>query len=295
MTSRFVPSSLVLGTVQLGRNYGIANRSGKVATDEARRVLRLARANGVDTLDTAIDYGNAEARLGELGVADFRIVTKVPALPSSEDDVYGWLLTRVEESLRRLRVQRLYGLLLHHAPDLVGTAANRLVKALGRIQDAGLVEYFGVSIYSPSDLELVDEIDTFGLVQAPLNVFDRRIVDSGLLARLQSTGVEVHLRSAFLQGLLLMPAAAVPTTFAPWQPRFERWHAWCRENALTPLQACLVHVRSIAPGAKIVVGCDNAEQFEEILQAVRQPPLEAPDEFRSGDLRLINPALWSRT
>jgi hypothetical protein len=128
-----------------------------------------------------------------------------------------------------------------------------------------------------------------------MNVFDRRIVDSGLLARLQGAGVEVHLRSAFLQGLLLMSATAVPTTFAPWQPRFERWQAWCRENSLTPLQACLAHVRSAAPGAKIVVGCDNAEQFAEILEAVRQPPLEVPDEFRSGDLRLINPALWSRT
>jgi aryl-alcohol dehydrogenase-like predicted oxidoreductase len=295
MTHKFIPSRLVLGTVQFGRNYGIANRSGQVATEEARRVLHLARANGVDTLDTAIDYGNAEARLGELGVADFKIVTKVPALSSAEDDVYSWLLSRVKESMQRLRVQRLYGLLIHHAPDLFGATANRLVKALGRVRDAGLVEHIGVSIYEPSDLELADATGTFGLVQAPMNVFDRRIIDSGLLARLQDAGVEVHLRSAFLQGLLLMSATAVPTTFAPWQPRFERWQAWCRENSLTPLQACLAHVRSAAPGAKIVVGCDNAEQFAEILEAVRQPPLEVPDEFRSGDLRLINPALWSRT
>jgi aryl-alcohol dehydrogenase-like predicted oxidoreductase len=234
-------------------------------------------------------------RLGELGVEDFKIVTKVPALSSVEDDVYLWLLKRVEESLRSLRVQRLHGLLLHHAPDLYGAAANRLVKALGRVRDAGMVEHVGVSIYAPSDLELVDAPCTFGLVQAPMNVFDRRIIESGLLARLQNAGVEVHLRSAFLQGLLLMPAAAVPNTFRPWQPRFNRWHAWCRENALTPLEACLAHVRSVAPGAKIVVGCDNAEQFAEILEALRQPPLEAPDEFRFGDLRLINPALWSRT
>jgi aryl-alcohol dehydrogenase-like predicted oxidoreductase len=295
MTSNFIPSRLVLGTVQFGSNYGIANRSGQVATEEARRVLQLARANGVDTLDTAIEYGNAEARLGELGVADFKIVTKMPALSSAEDDVYSWLRTRVEESMQRLRAKRLYGLLLHHAPDLFSTAADRLVKALGRVRDAGLVEHIGVSIYAPSDLELVDATGSFGLVQAPMNVFDRRIVSSGLLARLQGAGVEVHLRSAFLQGLLLMPATAVPTIFAPWEPRFERWHAWCRENALTPLQACLAHVQSAAPRAKIVVGCDNAEQFAEILDAVRQPPLEAPDEFRSGDVRLINPALWGRT
>jgi hypothetical protein len=168
------------------------------------------------------------------------------------------------------------------------------VQALARVRDIGLVERIGASIYAPSDLELVDATGTFDLVQAPMNVFDRRIVDSGLLARLQTAGVEVHLRSAFLQGLLLMPVAAVSASFAPWRPRFESWHAWCREHALTPLQASLAHVRSTAPGAKIVVGCDNAKQFEEILEAARQPPLCAPPELRSEDPGLVNPALWNR-
>lgn len=284
---------LVLGTAQFGSNYGIANVAGKVPSNELKRILNLARAHGVDTLDTAIAYGNAESRLGKLGVDDFRIVTKVPALPTFEVDINTWLLAQVRKSLSRLRVPRLHGLLLHHPPDFMGHTAIRLVQAMARVRDAGLVNRIGASIYALSDLKLMDEMGLHSLVQAPMNVFDRRIVESGLLARLQSVGVEVHLRSVFLQGLLLMPATKVPASLKVWLPHLERWHAWCDEQALTPLQACLAHANSKSSGAKIVVGCESAQQFEEILEASYQSPHTAPAEFTSNEEHLINPSLWT--
>ena len=107
-------SNLILGTAQFGTNYGIANSTGLVSNDELKSILKLALAHGVDMLDTAIVYGDAESRIGELGVSDFKIVTKIPALPSAICDVYTWLLEHIRASLLRLRVPRLYGLLLHH-------------------------------------------------------------------------------------------------------------------------------------------------------------------------------------
>lgn len=293
MTLKPVRLNLVLGTAQFGNDYGIANRSGKVTRGEALRLLELARTHGVDTLDTAVVYGDAESRLGELGIRDFKIVTKVPALPSCVSDPYAWLLGMLKESLTRLRVPRLHGLLVHHAPDLAGCSSNRLMQALSRMRDSGLVEHIGASIYAPSDLESIDSTAEFDLIQAPMNVFDRRVHESGLLERLQNAGVEVHLRSAFLQGLLLIPSAAIPVMFEDWRPHLERWYAWCQGQDLTPLEACLAHVRSSAPNAKIIVGCDNALQFEEILEAAQKPAVYAPAELSSTDPQLINPTLWS--
>jgi len=292
MTLQQVRLNLALGTAQFGNDYGVANRSGKVTRGEALRLLDLARTHGVDTLDTAVIYGDAESRLGELDVSDFKIVTKVLALPSRVIDPYEWLLTMLKGSLTRLRVPRLHGLLLHHAPDLAGCSSNELIQALSHVRNTGLVENIGASIYAPSDLETAESTAEFDLIQAPMNVFDRRVDESGLLERLQNAGVEVYLRSAFLQGLLLIPPDALPDMFEGWRPHLERWHGWCQSQDLTPLEACLAHVKSSAPNSKVIVGCDSAEQFEEILDAAQKPAIYAPAELSSTDPKLINPTMW---
>lgn len=284
--------NLVLGTAQFGNNYGIANRSGKIARGEALRMLEIARSHGVETLDTAIAYGDAESRLGELGVKDFKIVTKVPALPSYVSDPHMWLVDMVKDSLTRLRVPRLHGLLLHHAPDLAGGASVRLIQALCRIRDSGFVEHIGASIYAPSDHEVIDINAKLTLVQAPMNILDRRMFESGLLDHLKSTGVEVYLRSAFLQGLLLIDPTELPYKFEKWRPKLKLWHDWCLVKSIKPLEACLAHIKSAAPFAKIVVGCDNARQFEEIVKAAQKPAICVPAELGSTDPQLINPSLW---
>lgn len=289
-----VSKRLVLGTAQFGLNYGIANRSGKVAMDQARRVLDLARENGVDTLDTAIGYGDSEARLGELGVSDFKIITKVPALPPSVINIHEWVQSQIYASLCRLNVDRLHGLLVHHAQDLFSPAGHQILQALSGLRDAGLVERIGMSVYAPSDLEPLHSNGHIGLVQAPMNVFDRRFADSCLPHYQQRNNVEFHFRSPFLQGLLLMPLSLIPEAFTPWRPLLERWSEWCREQSLTPLEGCLAHVRAVAPAAKIVVGCDSVEQFAQILESWRRTPLEAPGYLRSDDSLLVNPSLWTR-
>lgn len=288
------PSRLVLGTAQLGIDYGIANNSGIVAMEQARKILDLALVNGVDFIDTAMSYGIAEERLGRLGVSDFKIITKLPSLLStSVSNIDSWVLEQVEASLHRLRIDRLYGLLLHNTGDLACDGSAQLVRALRRVCNKGLVDHVGVSIYSPDDLDLALNADFVSLLQAPMNVFDRRMVDSGALDILHRSGVEVHLRSVFLQGLLLMKPHTVPAKFSEFSVLFENWHDWCCYHKLKPLEACLSHVQAVAPSAKIVVGCDNAEQFKEILNAINVAPLQAPVHLMSQNIKLINPAGWS--
>src|SRR5579871_3835584 len=105
---------LALGTAQLGQRYGITNRSGQPAWEEARGIVDHARTAGIDTVDTAIVYGDSEAILGRVGIGGLRIVTKLPALPQEEADVSGGVRAQVTGSLSRLRCGRLYALMLHH-------------------------------------------------------------------------------------------------------------------------------------------------------------------------------------
>src|SRR4051812_7806276 len=89
--SPVVLNRLALGTVQFGSRYGIANRSGQTTRDEAAAILAAAYAAGIRTLDTAIAYGDSERLLGEIGVADWRVVSKLPALPPECSDIDAWV------------------------------------------------------------------------------------------------------------------------------------------------------------------------------------------------------------
>lgn len=287
---------LALGTAQFGLPYGIANQGGQVGRDEVRNILSLARDSGIDTLDTAIAYGDSEACLGEIGADGFKIVTKLPAIPDTITDVADWVRMEFRASLQRLGLDKVYGLLLHRSKQLSARRGQALAESLAALKAEGLAEKIGVSIYAPEELEAVTPVCSIDLVQAPLNLLDRRMVSSGWLQRLNDMDVEVHVRSAFLQGLLVMPRARIPAKFERWAGLWDAWHAWISCNAVSPVAACLHYVQSLPQVDRVVVGVDSVVQLRELLLAAsgavgclrELPTLGCLDED------LINPSNWPR-
>lgn len=285
---------LALGTVQFGLSYGIANQAGQVSRTEVKAMLQLAADNGIDTLDTAIAYGESETCLGEAGARGFKLVTKLPAVPEGCADVCGWIRAQIGASLARLGVSAIYGLLLHRSEQLLGQNGRELFRALQRLKESGLVEKVGISIYSPNELEQITRVFHLDLVQAPLNLVDRRLHTTGWLQRLKDDGVEIHTRSAFLQGLLLMPQAAIPPKFAPWNYLLERWHTWLSDHDASAVQACLAFPLSFPAIDRIVVGADSMSQLAQtITAACSVPPGDLPDLLCEAE-NLINPSRWPR-
>jgi aryl-alcohol dehydrogenase-like predicted oxidoreductase len=217
---------LALGTAQFGLKYGIANQQGQVSHDEAKVVLALARARGMDTLDTAIAYGDSEQRLGEIGIQDWRVVSKLPAIPEGCGDIAQWVVAAVRDSLGRLKVGKLYGLLLHRPQQLLEKNGGQLYSALQQLKQDGLVQKIGISIYDPSELDNLCSSYQLDLVQAPFNIMDQRLIATGWLSRLAKQGTELHVRSVFLQGLLLMTPSDRPKKFDRWTPILSMWHVF---------------------------------------------------------------------
>ena len=284
---------LALGTVQFGKAYGVANESGQVAPEVVTAILECARKGGIDTLDTAAAYGNSEAVLGASGVAGWRIITKLPPLPPDVSDVRGWIAREIKESLDRLRVARLDGLILHRPGDLLGPAGQEYRDALDAAREACFVDAVGVSIYAPAELDALWPVFRPALVQAPLSVLDRRLIHSGWLDRLHAAGVRVHTRSSFLQGLLLMPPEKRPAYFQPWTAMLDEWQAWCREAHCSPLQAALAFCLEQAGVERVVVGVDAVPQLNEILDAAGRPVAKPPVSLASDDVALIEPSRWT--
>ena len=208
-----------LGTAQLGADYGVSDCEGRPSEAEVGAILARAMEMGIEYIDTAASYPNAEKLLGRHLPSQHRvrIVTK---LPLAEGDVITaqhaeTVLATIAASLDRLRLPRVYGVLVHHARDLAKPGWQYLIDALCETRARGWTSTVGVSVYDASDLALVESRFTPEIVQLPFNALDRRLAELGWLARLHGSGIEIHARSVFLQGLLLMEPASLPRFFAP--------------------------------------------------------------------------------
>ncbi len=285
---------LGLGTVQFGLSYGVANRTGQVSRAEAKKMLILARANQIDTLDTAIAYGESETCLGELGTEAFNLITKLPELPKGCGDVQGWIETQVEASLARLKRPSVYGLLLHRSELLTKESgvASLVWRVLLALKNQGVIQKIGVSIYSPSELDMICAACPIDLVQAPLNLIDQGLITSGWLKRLKEAGVEVHTRSVFLQGLLLMDRRDRPIKFSAWNTTWDAWSAWQENHGFSALEASLAFPLSVEGVDRVIVGADSAQQLTQIIQATRLHPPSTFPAIQSTDARLIHPSMW---
>lgn len=285
---------LALGTAQFGLAYGISNLAGQVPRAEARAMLEVARAAGMDTLDTAAAYGDSEACLGEAGTRDFKVVTKLPPLPPDGFDPGRWVEEQFDASLRRLRRTAVHGLLLHRPAQLLDSGGAALWRAMERLKEQGRVARLGISIYSPQELQALTNACQPDMVQAPLSLVDRRLCASGWLARLHAGGVEVHARSVFLQGLLLMPQTGIPPKFLRWRPLWTAWHEWLGRSGVPAVRACLAYALSQAQVGRVVVGAESCSQLRALIAAAGEARVDDLPDLGCDDQDLVDPSRWER-
>jgi len=285
---------LAIGTVQFGLNYGIANREGQVDRATAVEILKIAGEHGIDTLDTAIAYGNSEQSLGDIGVQGFKVVTKLSGMGPEIGSVEQWVRKEVTGSMGRLGVSRLYGLLLHRSENLLGSQGKELANTLRSLKDEGFVEKVGVSIYSPEELDRIEGVFQIDLIQAPLNLIDRRLETSGWLDRLKTAGVEVHSRSTFLQGLLLLNRAELPPKFDQWNEIWNVWHSRLESENRSAVQECLGYPMGLENVDKVVVGVDNPAHLAELIAMSTKRGTQQQWSFmQSENEMLVNPSKWA--
>lgn len=293
-------AKLGLGTAQWGMAYGIANRTGQPDGAEIGSMLRLAKQHGAMLLDTACTYGDAEAALGNHAAAaqGFKIVTKTP--PIKLENIRELDISRVvaafEESLQRLQCEQVYGLLVHHEDNLLIAESERLWGALQELKSQGLVSKIGVSVYEPGQISRILDQYQIDLVQLPFNLYDQRFLRAGLLDRLKSCGIEVHARSVFLQGLLLMPPDRLPSGFEAIRDQHARLYRELGAAGQTPLEGSLRFCLAQSQIDHVIVGCETQKQLGEILRVASEDNVCVlyPESFAVENESVINPTRWAR-
>ena len=287
---------LGLGTAQFGLDYGVSNRSGRVPVEEVARILDLARRSGVELIDTAPAYGSSEEAIGTAlrGAVPFRVVTKTPVFAGER--ITGADARALAESFGRSRAalgaDKIYGLLFHRAEDIAKPGGPLLIEAARQLVADRTLEKIGVSVYSGAGLERVLALFAPDIVQVPVNVFDQRLVRSGHLERLRRNGAEIHIRSAFLQGLLLMEPDRLPRYFDAFGSHLGRYFEALACAGCSALEAALTYVRSV-PADAALIGVTTSEELRQVLSAWTARPAHIDfAAFAHDDPRLLNPSLW---
>lgn len=289
-----------LGTAQFGLDYGISNSLGKTPTQEVMRILDIALKNGIHTIDTASLYGDSEGVLGQflVGRNPFHIVTKTPQYDGksrTKEDAKK-LESVFFESLQKLKQSSVYGLLVHRAGDLLARNGSILWKAMYDLKKRGLVKKIGVSVYSAEQIDSVTERFPIDLIQLPVNVLDQRLIDSGHLKILKKRGVEVHARSVWLQGLLLMDPSELPDYFSCVRSHLQNYHSYIGNRNISPLKAALDFVLNLGEIDAVIIGVASAGQLEQVLHETGSGIEMTLDEYRNfawWDEKILNPSQWN--
>ncbi len=290
----------MLGTVQLGMSYGIANRTGRPSYRQARDILACAFAGGVNCLDTAATYGDSEQVLGralaELGMAD-----KVAVASKIRHSAEPWQSQRaarsaieesVARSLRALRLEALPICLFHVEQDF------RYVEHLLRLKRKGLVRHIGASVMTPGGASAIVRSGLAEAIQAPTNLLDHRFARQGVLSDARRRGVAVFVRSAYLQGLLLMPERDIPAHLKLVIPIRRRLTALAREAGMSLKELALRYVLGLDGMTCTVVGVETLAQMRQNLALFAKGPLAPEVAQAAADIapdlpdRILMPPRW---
>ena len=284
---------IVLGTAQFGSKYGISNQGDFIDSYIAREIINYAQLNGIDTIDTAASYENSESILGNMDLRNFRVITKLSS-PNNIDksDLTEWINNQVKLSMSKLKVSQLEGLLIHNTIDMDLNTIKMIWNNMKILKEKRIVNKIGFSIYDPSEIEVWIKYCNPDIVQCPYNVFDRRIVYSSFFEELKKNGTQIHARSIFLQGLLLMEKNKMPQYFQKWNEVFIKWKEWLMQNKLSPLEGCLNFAYNEKNLDKIVIGIENKKQLEQILSFNPLDQINYIEDLSVDDVELLNPYMW---
>tara|TARA_B110000977_G_scaffold157279_1_gene200284 strand:+ start:925 stop:1806 length:882 start_codon:yes stop_codon:yes gene_type:complete len=283
---------LALGSANFGLNYGLTNDYSKISQVELIKILREAEVARIKIIDTAQAYGDSEVRVGAAINAKFHIVTKI-SVNCDKDYIENSVRRLVQNSCKRLRQSHLHAVLLHRPEVLLGEFGDRIIAELKCLKDDNIVSKIGISIYSPDILSEISQLISLDIVQAPFNIFDQRIQSSGWAERLKYNGTEIHTRSAFLQGLLLMRQSKLNPYFTKnWPKLFNAWHEFIKTSGSDPVSTALSFALNQPWIDNVVVGVDTVAQLKSLVNIEKSLcPMIFPN-MKCDDERLLDPSKW---
>ncbi|QIH39488.1 aldo/keto reductase [Flavobacterium sp. Sr18] len=286
-------SKLILGTVQMGLDYGVNNNSGKITFENSCLILSKAFEVGIDTLDTAEAYGNAHKVIGDFHKLNpeikFDVITKIP---------HKVVVEEIEQKIRMystdLNVDCLEVLMFHSFDSYENS--NQIISVLNNLKRQGLIKHIGVSVYTNSQIETLLLDDNVTVVQMPFNLLDNESIRGELMHKLKEKGKIIHTRSTFLQGLFFKERKDTSEIFQKLSKELIAIKTIAEEKKASISNLALSYCLTQEKIDQVLIGVDSVSQLLENVNALDykmdQDTIQKINTIQVSNTDLLNPSLW---
>jgi len=282
---------IAIGTVNFGLKYGIKSNK-KIGFSVIKKIITKAKKNHIKFIDTSQVYKSAEKILGKFDLINFKIITKVKFYEKKIIDPKKIVYQKIDKSLKDLNIKKLDTVLFHNYKDCLRPESKDIYNCLKKIKNEGKIDKIGISINSPEEFFKVNKYFRFDVVQSPLNIFDRRLITSGLKKKLDKNKTQVMIRSIYLQGLLLMDEDQRPSFFTN-KKLWNSWHKWLKKNNFNKKDIAVNFVlKHIKKKDILLTGLDNQTQLNEFLNTKIQKKFDIPNNLYTTNSKIIEPSNW---
>lgn len=280
---------LIIGTAQSDDTYGFnkkKNFEGLILHIKKKKYL----------LDTAPNYKNSNFFFNKLGKNYSKIISKLPKI--SETKNFKLMLSKkINEIFYKCNSEKIYGILLHD-PKVIFNRKKReiLIEEINNLKKMGKIKKFGVSVYSVKETKKILSYLVPDIIQCPINIFNQTFTKDSFLQSLKKKNIEIHARSVFLQGLLLLDKKNVPNYFLK-KPKVKNYFNFLEKEKLLALRFNLIYLSSLRYVDKFVVGFDNLRQLKNFLKLKKNEKFYKYKKtffkkFEIKNIDLIDPRKW---
>ncbi len=284
-------AALGLGSAQFGGDYGISNTRGRVGEDEVRQILSLAADCKVLNIDAAYYDGDVERILGRCWPFPSPFKPQVRTLRLEKG--LEWLESRLRRSVEHMGLGRAHAAIVDTAEDLMGPDGDALWARLEKLKAEGLFSKIGISATAADQPLLIARRFKPDIMQVPTSILDQRLVRNGDIEAMSNLGIDVQIRSVFLQGLLFLPREALPENLIPVGPHLSRVRRIMAESGADPLHAALSYALNVPGVSTVMVGVTSAAELRAIVAASeRKAPRINWEAMALNDEVALDPRQW---
>ena len=294
-----MPPSICLGTAQFGMDYGVTNEIGQTSKYEVKKILKICKDKNIKFLDTAQAYGNSEEIIG-LSLPNknkFKVISKLSTnneLDWNQDTVKSWEYS-IQRTLNDLRLSSINSFLIHNPKNLSPFQKEIVINWLNSLRERNIVKRIGISIYEPKELEDF-QLECLQIIQLPLSIYDQRMLNNGTIKYLNEKGIDIHIRSIFLQGLILQDSEDWPSFLTK---EFKEHHnkliKYCQSKGICILDFVIAFIKKLKFVEAAVIGINSTEHLNSILESWSK---NIADNFVEGfnsswnNKNDLDPRLW---
>lgn len=283
-------NKIIIGTAQLNNVYGYSNNKIKLNKKKFNEIIKLMKKRNLNTFDTADGYNNHKILSAALN-KNAKIISKITYSNDINVD------KELDKILKNLKIKKIHGMLIHNTSYMNKKKFHLFYEKLKKIKK---IEKLGFSCYKIKEIKYILKHFDFEILQFPFNILDQRLArENKILRDLKLKKVEIHIRSVFLQGILLNKNIINDKYFKRWEAFFNSFEGFKHNNKLTSLDACIYFLKQYKFYDKIVIGVENVVQLDNFLKIflLRNKSKYKKynfNQFSKKDYKLILPTLWKK-